>query len=88
MTAAEAAASLGVQCYGFFCRISNSVNNLYSLKDPFGDFPGGPVVKTALPLHKAQAQSLVRKLGSHMPHGGQKNKNKKTPLGSTIYSGF
>ena len=36
LTVAEAAASLGVQGYGFFCPISDSVNNLYSLKDPFG----------------------------------------------------
>ena len=50
LTMAEAAAPLGVQRYGLFCPISNSVNNLYSLKDPFGDFPGGSVVKT-LPFH-------------------------------------
>ena len=50
LTVAEAAASQGVQCCGFFCPISDSVNNLYFLKDPFGDCPGGPVVKT-LPFH-------------------------------------
>lgn len=31
------------------------------------DFPGSPVVKTALPLRGAQVQSLVVELRSHMP---------------------
>ena len=30
------------------------------------DFPGGPVVKTALLMQQARAQSLVRELRSHM----------------------
>ena len=30
------------------------------------DFPGGPVVKTMLPVQKMQVQSLVRELRSHI----------------------
>ena len=44
------------------------------------DFPGGPVVKTALPLQGAQVRSLVRELKSHLPRGAAKEtlkKNKK-----------
>ena len=35
------------------------------------DFPGGPEVKTLY------SQSLVRELGSHMPHGVVRQKKKK-----------
>ena len=41
------------------------------------DFPGCPVVKTALPIQGAWVQSLVRKLGFHMPRGVAKNKLKE-----------
>ena len=42
------------------------------------DFPGVPVVKTLLPLQRAQVQSLVGELKSHMPHSVVKqNKTKK-----------
>ena len=37
------------------------------------NFPGGLVVKTVLPVHRVQAQPLVRELRSHMPCS-QKNK--------------
>jgi len=30
----------------------------------WGDFPGGPVVKTVLPMQGVQVQSLVRELDS------------------------
>ena len=40
----------------------------------FRDFPGGPMVKTALPMQGPRVQSLVRELRSHMPHG-QRKKN-------------
>ena len=33
------------------------------------DFPGSPVIKTALPLQGTRVQSLVGELRSHMPHG-------------------
>ena len=33
------------------------------------DFPGGPVVKTMLPLQGGRVQSLVRELRSHKPQG-------------------
>jgi len=36
-----------------------------------GDSPGGPVVKTLLPMQGVWVGSLFRELGSHMP-GGQK----------------
>ena len=37
--------------------------------EPFRDFPGGPVVKTLLPLQGVQARPLAWELGSHMPCG-------------------
>ena len=40
------------------------------------DFPGGPVVKTVLPLQKAQVRSLVWKPRSHMP-GSMTEKKKE-----------
>ena len=42
----------------------------------YRDFPGGPGVKTALPLQGAQVQSLVGKLRSHMPCGVAQKKKK------------
>ena len=43
----------------------------------FGDFPGGPVAKTAFSLQRAWVQSLVRELRSHMliPTLQKKKKN-------------
>ena len=38
-------------------------------KRVFGDFPGGAVVNTALPLLGALVQSLVGELRSHKLHG-------------------
>ena len=44
-----------------------------SLLDVRGrDFPGSPVVKTALLLQGAQVQSLVVELRAPMPHGKAK----------------
>ena len=45
-----------------------------------GDFPGGPVVKTALPLQGAQVRSLVGELGSHMPRSTAKKKMYKIEI--------
>ena len=42
------------------------------------EFPGGPVVRTPLPLPRAQVQSLVRELGSHKPHGHTHTKKDKS----------
>ena len=39
-----------------------------------GDFPGGAVVETVLPLQEAQVRSLVGELRSHMLHGTDKKK--------------
>ena len=41
------------------------------------DFPGSPVVKTALPLHGARVRYLVGELRSGMPRGMAKKKKKK-----------
>ena len=35
----------------------------------FGEFAGGPVVRTLLSLLRARVQSLVGELRSHNPHG-------------------
>ena len=58
-----------------------------------GEFPGSPVVRTALSLPKAWAQSLVGELRSHEPHGvTKKNNNNKIKLVflcfSDIYPGI
>ena len=42
-----------------------------------GDFPGGPVVETVLPMQGAEVQSLVRELTSHMPWYAAKKVFKK-----------
>ena len=42
-----------------------------------GNFPGGPVVKTVLPMQGAWVQSLVRELRSHMLHSTAKKKKLK-----------
>ena len=43
----------------------------------FGDFPGGPVVKTlSSSARAADSQPVVQELGSHVP-GSQKNQNVK-----------
>ena len=50
-------------------------------KLPSGEFPGGPVVKTVLPLQGARAWSLGEELSSHMPRGTAKTQtNKNNPL--------
>ena len=43
--------------------------------DFFQDFPGSPVVKTALSYQGAQVPSLVRELRSCMPRGLANNSN-------------
>ena len=43
--------------------------------DFFQDFPGSPVVKTALSCQGAQVPSLVRELRSCMPRGLANNSN-------------
>ena len=52
-------------------------------KDPTGDFPGGPVVKTPhFHCRGARVRSLVRELRSRMLHGAaKKKKKKKDPTG-------
>ena len=40
------------------------------------DFPGGPVVKTVLPLRGAQVPSLVGEPRSHIPVGAAAKKKK------------
>ena len=42
-----------------------------------GDLPGGPVVKTALPVQGVWVQSLAGELKSHIPHSAAKKKKKK-----------
>ena len=37
-----------------------------------GDFPGGPVVKTVLPVQEVQVWSLGKELRSHMPRDAAK----------------
>ena len=43
----------------------------------WGNFPGSPVVKTALLLQRAWVRSLVRELRSLMPHGMAQQYNTK-----------
>ena len=45
-------------------------------KLPRRDFPGGPVVKTLLPMQGVRVRSLVLELRSHLLHGVSKNKVK------------
>ena len=48
-----------------------------ALNHKMWDFPGGPVVETALPVQGAEVQSLVRELTSHMPWYAAKKVKKK-----------
>ena len=41
------------------------------------DFPGGPVVKTQLPLQGSWVSSLVRELKSYILHSAAKKKKEK-----------
>ena len=41
------------------------------------DFPGGPVVKTMLPMQGVQFRSLVGELRSHLLYGAAKKDKKK-----------
>ena len=41
------------------------------------DFPGGPVVKTMLPMQGVQFRSLVGELRSHLLYGAAKKEKKK-----------
>ena len=43
------------------------LEHFYYLKKKSKNFPGGPVVKTVLPLQGEEVRSLVRELRSHMP---------------------
>ena len=45
-----------------------------------GGVPGGPVVRTTLPLHGTQVRSLVGELKFHMPYGTAKKKKSTQPL--------
>jgi len=45
-------------------------------KEHIRHFPGGPVVKTALPVQGIQIQSLVRRVGSHMSLDQKTPRNK------------
>ena len=54
--------------------MSMQVNCLFH---KWGDFPGGPVVKTALPLQVGQVPSPVRELRSCMPREQPKRKKKE-----------
>ena len=45
-----------------------------------GTFPGGPAVKTNLPVQGAQVQPLVGELGSYMSHGVAENKSSSSRL--------
>ena len=47
------------------------------------DFPGVPVVKTVLPLQRAQVLSLVTELRSHTPYGVAKKIKKGLRCGLT-----
>ena len=51
------------------------------------DFPGGPVVKTALPTQRAWVQSLVGELRSHKPHCAAQKKKKKKKENEGEYGG-
>ena len=55
---------------------------VWLLKDCWGKFPGGPVVRTPLSLPGAQVQPLVGKLRAHKPQGYAR-KEKKNLLGYT-----
>ena len=46
-------------------------------KHLMGDFPGGPVVDSLLPMQRAWVLSLIRELRSHMAHGMAKKRKKK-----------
>ena len=50
-------------------------------------FPGGPVVKTVLPMQRTWVPSLVGKLRSHMLHG-LTEKNKKNPISSLVVAAW
>ena len=45
------------------------IQTRHIVKKLIKDSPGGPVVKTALPVQGAWVQSLVWELRFHMPHG-------------------
>ena len=49
----------------------------YSKDKDFGDFPGGPVVKTLLPLQGAQVWSLMGELMCCMPWSAVRKKKKE-----------
>lgn len=46
-------------------------------KHLMGDFPGGSVVDSLLPMQRAWVLSLIRELRSHMAHGMAQKKKKK-----------
>ena len=57
-----------------------SCRQIYDVfKAALRDFPGGPGVKTLLPLKGAQVPSLIREVRSHMPcRMAKKQTNKQT----------
>jgi len=54
----------------------------------FGDFPGGPGVKTALQIQglSLKVWTLVGQLRSRLPHSVVKNKTKKTQKSTLVVS--
>ena len=47
------------------------------IKTTVTDFPGGPVVKTPLPLQRAWVPSLIWELRSLMPQGASKKNERE-----------
>ena len=80
---------LCIQLTAFTASMAGILLWVISLKNlPKRDFPGGQLVKTALPLMKgAQVQSLGGELRSQMPcNVARKLRNSLKNLGNTIYS--
>lgn len=51
----------------------------------FWDFPGGPLVKTALPLQRALVQSLIRERRSYMPGVAAKKEKKNEGCATNLW---
>ena len=54
--------------------VVRDVFNLWNKNHVSWDFPGSPVVDSALPLWGVQVRSLVGELRSHMPRSPKKKK--------------
>ena len=68
--------SVGKTASGVCCRVEWKAERMFWCVGWAGGSPGGPVVKTALPLQGTRVQSLVREVRSHML-GGAANKKRK-----------